>query len=179
MNKLQLAEIEEIETIEKGQFKIENKEQATWALRKIKALKTQIKETNELAEIEIERIKIWQENENQSAESSMDYFENLLHDYMLEERALDPKLKTVKLPHGTVRFRKQQPEYKRDEDKLLVWAKESNLKEYIKIKENLNWSNLKKDITLVAGNAIHKKTGEVIKHVEIIERKDKFEVVVD
>lgn len=177
MNKLQLAEIEEIKTVEKENFKIEDKEQATWALRKIRALKAQIEETNELAEMEIERIKTWQENENQSAEDSIAYFEGLLHDFMLGERVLDPKLKSIKLPHGTVRFRKQQPEYKRDDIGLIGWAKANNKVDLIKVKESLDWATLKKDITVTNGKAIYNETGEIIEHVEIVEREDKFEVV--
>ncbi|HZK02175.1 MAG TPA: host-nuclease inhibitor Gam family protein [Anaerovoracaceae bacterium] len=179
MNRLQLAEIQEVETIEKENFKVEDKEQATWVLRKIKALKAQIKETNELADMEIERIRIWQERENQSAEDSISYFKGLLHTYMQGERALDPNLKSIKLPHGTVRFRKQQPEYVRDDNKLIKWAITVGEWNLVKAKESLDWATLKKNISVVDGNAIHKKTGEVIEHINIIPRDDKFEVVVD
>lgn len=177
MNRLQLSEIDEVETIEKESFTIRDKNQATWALRKIRALKAQIEETNELAEMEIERIKTWQANENQSAEDSIAYFEGLLHDFMLGERVLDPKLKSIKLPHGTMRFRKQQPEYKRDDIGLIGWAKANNKVDLIKVKESLDWATLKKDITVTNGKAIYNETGEIIEHVEIVEREDKFEVV--
>lgn len=177
MNRLQLSEIDEVETIEKESFTIRDKNQATWALRKIRALKAQTKETNELAEMEIERIKAWQAIENQSAEDSIAYFEGLLHDFMLGERAHDPKLKSIKLPHGTIKFRKQQPEYVRNEPALIEWAKQSDKTGLIKIKESLDWATMKKGITAADGKAIYNETGEVLEHVEIIEREDKFEVV--
>lgn len=184
MNRLQLAEIEEVEGIDPESmeiqgFKIEDKQQATWALRKIKALETKIEETNQLAEVEIERIKIWQEKENKIAGESVSYFKYLLQEYMTTERDKDPKVKSIKLPHGTVRFKKQQPEYVRDEENLIKWAKGSERADLVKVKESFDWSTLKKDITVVAGNAVDKHTGEIIEHVKVIEREDKFEVVVD
>lgn len=179
MNRLQLAEIEEVETIEREGFKIEDKEQAAWALRKIKAFKTQIEETNNLADLEMQRIKRWQESENKSADDSIAYFEGLLLEYMVKEREKDPKTKSVKLPYGTMRFKKQQPEYIRDEPKLIDWAKASERQDLVKVKESFDWSSLKKGIAVVAGNVVDKDTGEVIEHVKVVEREDEFEVVVD
>ena len=179
MNKLQLAEIQEVESIEREGFKIEDKQSAEWALRKIKALNDQIEETNKLVELETERIKLWQERENKSAQDSILFFEGLLLEYMVKERELDPKIKSIKLPHGTVRFKKQQPEYVRDEPKLIDWAKESQRMDLVKIKESFDWSTLKKDITVVAGNVVDKVTGEIIEHVKGVEREDKFEVVIE
>ena len=172
MNKLQLAEIQEVESIEREGFKIEDKQSAEWALRKIKALNDQIEETNKLVQLETER-------ENKSAQDSILFFEGLLLEYMVKERELDPKIKSIKLPHGTVRFKKQQPEYVRDEPKLIDWAKESQRMDLVKIKESFDWSTLKKDITVVAGNVVDKVTGEIIEHVKVVEREDKFEVVIE
>ncbi|QUH21455.1 host-nuclease inhibitor Gam family protein [Alkaliphilus sp. B6464] len=179
MNRLQLAEIQEVETVEREGYKIENKQSAEWALRKIKVLKEQIEETDQLAEAEIERIKAWQESENKKSKYDIARFEGLLLEYMVKEREKDPETKSIKLPHGTVRFRKQPLEYVRDEENLIKWAKGSTRADLIKVKESFDWSTLKKDITVVAGNVVDKHTGEIIEHVKAIEREDKFEVVMD
>lgn len=182
MNRLVQAEIEEIEVMEeeeKQKFRIEDKEQAQWALRKIKALNIKHKETDELAEAEIERIKAWQDKENRSIDSGIAFFEGLLFDYMLKEKKADEGLKSIKLPSGTLRLRKQQPEYIRDDDKLVKWAITVGEWDLVKTKESIDWAALKKDIAVANGKAIHKGTGEVIKHIKVMPRDDKFEVVVN
>lgn len=179
MNKLQLAEIEEIKTIDNENFKIEDKEQAQWALRKIRALKAHHDEIVGLADAEIYRVTTWQDKECEGINNSIAFFEGLLKDYMTKERAQDPDLKSVKLPAGTIRFRKQQPEYIRDEDALIEWAKKLDKHELIKVTESLNWAALKKNIAVVGGKALDKETGELIEHVTINPREDKFIVEVN
>jgi len=80
----------------------------------------------------------------------------------------DPKLKTVKLPHGTLKMRAQQPQYEYDEAQLLPWAKE-NLPEAVIVKESVAKTPVKKHI---------QETGEVVPGVTIIERPEKFSVEV-
>ncbi len=186
MDKLQLAEIMELQEIEidmaedmkktKERFKIEDKEQATWALRKIRALKAQIEENRKLAIAEIARIDQWEQKENETAKNSINFFESLLYDFAIKERAADPKLKSIKLPHGTIRFRKQQPEYIRDDEKLIKWAITSGEWGLVKINESFDWATLKKEITVVDGKVISNDTGEVIDGVTATDREDKFEV---
>jgi len=98
---------------------------------------------------------------------------------MVNEREKDPKVKSIKLPHGVVRFKKQQPEFVRDEPKLIEWAKESQRLDLIKLQESFNWSELKKNIAVAGGVVFDTDTGEAIEHVKVVEREDKFEVVVD
>ena len=179
MDNLQLAEIQEVENIEKEVFKIQDKGQAQWALRKISALQAQIDENKALAEKEIQRVKEWEESENKAHVDSIGYFTALLQEYMLKEKENDPGLKSIKLPHGTIRTKKQQPEYIRDDAQLIKWAKKEKRTDLIKVKESLNWADLKKEIINQDGVAVNKSTGEVIEHIEIKERPDKFEVVVD
>ena len=179
MDNLQLAEIQEVESIEKEGFKIQDKGQAQWALRKISALQAQIDENKALAEKEIQRVKEWEESENKAHEDSIGYFTALLQEYMLKEKSENPGLKSIKLPHGTIRLRKQQPNYIREDEKLIEWAKKENRTELINVKESLKWGELKKEILNNNGQAVHKETGEVIEHIQIQERPDKFEVVVE
>lgn len=174
MNRLQLAEIEEIEVRES--FVITDKQQCEWALRKIKALKAQIDETNIIADAEIQHINDWREKETKTATDSIAYFEGLLLGYMMQER--ENGTKSIKLPHGTIRFKKQQPEYIKDEEKLIDWAKTSGKVEYVKVKESIDWANLKKDAEVVGENLVDPETGEVIEGVRVVEREDKFEVVI-
>ena len=153
---------------QRERFKIESKDQAAWALRKMSKIKAEIEENNKVAQAEIERITAWRDEENEKLQRSISFFEGLLHEYFMQLREDDPKLKTVKLPHGTLKMRKQQPQYEYDEAQLLPWAKE-NLPEAVIVKESVEKNHVKKYI---------QETGELVPGVTIIERPEKFSVEV-
>lgn len=168
MNKLQLAEIEEVQEVQQG-FRVTDKGNAEWCVRKVQALNVQIAENNALASAEIERVKTWQESENRKAQDDINYFTGLLEQYMREIHEHDSKTRSIKLPHGVIRLKKQQPEFKMDEDKTLKWLKE-NYPDKVKVVEDFSKADVKK---------IVKETGEVWDGLEIIERDFKFEVVTE
>ena len=153
---------------QRERFKIESKDQAAWALRKMSKIKAEIEENNKVAQAEIERITAWRDEENEKLERSISFFESLLHEFFLSQRESDPKLKTMKLPHGTLKMRAQQPQYEYDEEILLSWAKE-NLPEAVVIKESVAKTLVKKHI---------QETGEMVPGVTITERPEKFSVEV-
>jgi len=78
----------------------------------------------------------------------------------MQLREDDPKLKTMKLPHGTLKMRAQQPQYEYDESLMLPWAKK-NLPEAVVVKESVSKTPVKKHI---------KETGEMVPGVTITER---------
>lgn len=167
--------VETVETLgvpekheEQERFRIETKDQAAWALRKLSKLQAEQEENRQVAQIEIERISSWLEEENETIKNQANFFEYLLEEYFLKLRQDDPKRKTVKLPHGALKMRKQQPRYLYDEEQLLPWAKE-NLPDAVQVKETVAKNLLKKYI---------KETGEVVPGVEIEERPEKFSVEV-
>ena len=153
---------------ERERFKIESKDQAAWALRKMSRIKAEIEENNRVAQAEIDLIVSWRDEENEKLERSISFFESLLHEFFLQLRESDPKLKTMKLPHGTLKMRAQQPQYEYDEEILLSWAKE-NLPEAVVIKESVAKTPVKKHI---------QETGELVPGVTITERPEKFAVEV-
>lgn len=153
---------------QRERFRIEDKSQAAWALRKMSKIKAEMDENIMTAQAEMERIASWRDEENEKLERSISFFENLLYEYFVQLRDEDPKLKTMKLPHGTLKMRKQQPQYEYDEDVLLPWAKE-NLPEAVVTKESVAKNPVKKHI---------QETGETVPGVTIIERPEKFSVEV-
>jgi hypothetical protein len=74
----------------------------------------------------------------------------------------------MKLPHGTLKMRAQQPQYEYDESLMLPWAKK-NLPEAVVVKESVAKTPVKKHI---------KDTGEMVPGVEIVERPERFSVEV-
>lgn len=147
-------------------WQIEDQSAATWALRKISQIDRRLAEEEVLAAAEIDKIDRWIEGKREAANRERVYFEARLHEYLVALQAEDPKLKSLKLPGGTIRTRKQQPEYKYDDDMILPWAKK-NLPAAVIVKESVNKSEIK---------AHHKDTGEVIPGLTVAEREPKFEV---
>src|SRR5690625_1694606 len=86
--------LDEQENTNDDRFKVENEQQANWALRKIKQYKDEIEKTNKLAEEEKEKIDMWAKQENESHQDSIDYFQSLLAEYAMKLKEDDPKMKT-------------------------------------------------------------------------------------
>ena len=101
-----------------------------------------------------------------------------MHEYAVRLSEKEPNLKTHSLPFGDLQFRKQQPEWKYDEEKLLKSLKEAELTEYIRIKESVDKANLKKSAVIQDGKVVEKNTGIVLDGVIVEERPEKFDVKV-
>jgi hypothetical protein len=128
----------------------------------------EIPEERERFRIETKDQAAWRDEENGKLERNIYFFECLLRDYFVGLRESDPKLKTLKLPHGALKMRAQQPQYEYDEDTLLPWAKE-NLPDAVVVKESVAKTPVKKRI---------QETGEVVPGVLVMLRPEKFSVEV-
>lgn len=159
-------------------FKVTDDSSANWALRKIKQLQDQQKETNSLAEAEIEKINTWAESENDKAQRDIDYFQGLLAEYALKKREENPKFKSMKLPNGSIKFRKQQPKFNYDEDLLVRSLKSIQRDDLIKVKEVPDKTNVKKIFKVINNNLVDEETGTIIDGVTIEHREDVFKVEV-
>jgi hypothetical protein len=178
INKLQLAEIKQAEDIaftatinnitDAPAYEITDKAGAEWALRKIASCKAAMRENQEMADAEIQRIREWLESENSELQSSITFFESKLAEYMQKENAQDPKCRSIKLPHGTIRLRKMPLKWEFDDDKTITYL-EQNYPDMIQIIKKYDKSKVKELI---------KKSGETWDGVSIEEQPDKFEVEV-
>ena len=179
MNALQKNELQDLpDEQERERFKIEDINAANWALRKISAAQAAIRERETLARAEVERVQQWLDGETQKLKGDIEFFEGLLHEYHQQELKLDEKRKTIKLPHGTLKMRAQQPDYQRDDVKLKEWAEANKRDVLIPQPPKLDWASLKKAIRPVDGKAIDVDTGEVIPGIAIVDRPPKFSVEV-
>lgn len=178
LRKLEIEEIQSIPEEQKERFKVTDKDSANWCLRKIRALKAEIEENKRIAEAEIQRIQDWLNEVTEPLERSIQYFESLLIEYHMNIYAEDPKKKTIKLPHGTLKARAQQPDFQRDEEKLLQWLKDSGMTDFIKIIEKPEWGALKKNVEVAGDRVVHRDTGLIVEGVTVQERPPKFSVEV-
>lgn len=188
MNALERYEIEEAEDFIEGigeyegdkteeeKFKIRDLGGASWALRKIAAYKKKQAEIKEFADAERFRINSWEENENEQIKRGIEYFENLLAQYLMEQRRSDPKFK-ISTPYGKVSTRKQQPKWEYDDETVIKYLKSVDMNRLIRIKEELNKVDLKKAVTVEESKAMLQ--GIRLPGINITEQPDKIIVEVE
>ena len=153
----------------KETFVIDNDEKAQWAIDKIREAKA----NTERWRVHYDRaMRLIEESDN----AMIEYMTCLLRDYF--ETVPHHETKTQKsytLPSGVLVMKNQAPEFRRDGEKLLAWAKKS-MPELVKTTESVNWDAIKK--LCISGTATIKDTGEVVDGVEIIEREPLFSVTI-
>ncbi len=156
-------------------FRITNLDQANWAVRKVARIETARQECRALVEQEMAKLNTWLKSEEEDYDQERSFFEHLLRDYLDEQRQQDSKLKTIKLPNGKIGLRKQQPEFQRDNDKLLAWLK-NNRQELVKVKEEPDWAGLKAAAAVLGNTMADPETGEVIEGVTVVHKPDKLHI---
>lgn len=140
--------LDEEQPVETG-FVVDTEEKADWTLRKIRQFKEKANANAKLAQAEIGRIEEWLGKENNVLADSIKYFEAILRQYAEKQKQLDPKFKSMKLPNGKLRYKKQPPEFQKDDDGLVSFLKGSDLqKDYIETKETPKWGEFKKVATV-------------------------------
>lgn len=175
LEQLELTEAEGLMGQEE-KFKLKDLGGANWALRKIAAYKKKQTQIKELAAEELYRINCWQDRELDSIYKSIEYFEGLLAEYLIEQRQTDPKFK-ISTPYGKVSTRKQQPKWEYQDEIVLEYLKSIEMKELIRVKEELNKADLKKTVT-VEGNKVILQ-GVELPGISILEQPDKVVVSVE
>ena len=156
-------------------FVVQDLDSANWAFRKLAAIEKKRAEIKELADKEVERIRNWQQQEEESLNNSKEFFEGLLTEYYVRQKEVDPKFK-ISTPYGKVSSRKQQPKWNYEDEKVLKWLRENDT-ELIRIKEEVNKAELKKKYQ-VAGNEVVTEDGEIVEGITIEERPDSINIKV-
>lgn len=157
-------------------FVVDNLDKAEWAVRKIASYEAAKREARDLADKRFGQIEEWLDSEIATSDKQIEYLSELVRPFA-EARLNGAKKRSLKLPCGTIGFRKAQPKFDFDNDKLLPWAKE-NAPEQVETKESVKWGELKKTLAFEQGKAIT-KDGEIVPGVMVAEQPDSFYVKVD
>lgn len=176
---MELQEYLDQQTQVNERYKVETDEQANWALRKIKQEQASLKQKEELAQSEIEKIQTWFNAESEKIKQSIEYFEGLLAEYAMNKRKDDETFKSLKLPHGRIGFRKAQPKYTYDDKTLLESLKKANMTDFITVKESPNKTQIKKAFEVAGNKVVNPDTGEILEGVTVQEVGEVFNVKVD
>lgn len=173
-------ELQEEKQEEQQGWRIESDVMADWAIEKIKFYRAELERKKRLAEEKKRQIDEWLKSEQEKAERQIAFFEQKLYEYFT---SLDPSLlqksKTqtkYELFSGTLKLKKQNPLIERNDEILLKWLEESELTDFIKVKKEPNWAELKKKMDINGNRAVYKDTGEIIPGIKVEPQPDKFVV---
>ena len=171
---------EDLDDTENQRFRIQDDNQADLALRKIARARQDLKEAEETAAMEIEKINRWLDGQRDESLRTERFFTALLQEYYEPRFMTNPDKKTYKLPSGKVQRRTQQPQFDRDNEALLAWLKQRGMTDYIEVKETPKWGELKQQVQVVGEHVVIKDgplKGEIIDGVEVVHRPPIFRVV--
>lgn len=122
-------------------------EQANYFLRRLEELTNEKNELIETCNTEIEkftdRVNAFKEGRLTTFNNTEKYIKNLLKCYA-EGKLEGTNKKSLKLPFGTLQFRKSASKYDYNDDILLKYVKDNEIKDCLSIKESVNKSEIKK-----------------------------------
>ena len=152
-------------------FVIDSDAKAAWALEKIAEARKDRDEWVAWYKAQIDKITEQTDFDTMNLERMLaDYFQTVKH----------KKTKTQEsytLKNGKLILKTQNPEYKRDDKKVIEWLKSQDGSKFVKIKEELDWAGLKETTAALDGK-LWSEDGEEIPGVEVINREPKFIVEV-
>lgn len=169
--------LDEFVTIEEG-WRVNNDLEADWCLDKIREARAEYLRIEMVAKAKIEQIQTMLRKQEEKMSSETSFFEAKLREYFGGVKTKDTKTqRSYQLPSGKLVEKRQNPEFVRNEDELLKWTK-NNAKDFIKIKESVDWAELKKNVEIAGNMVVDKNTGEIVEGVAVVERDPKFEIVI-
>lgn len=165
MNALQEIELEEVNGREFEGFRITDASSLTWAFRKLAAFEAKRAEVNKLADDEVRRIEEYRKTELSSIENSELFFKGLITQYASERREQDPKFKSEKTPYGAVSFRKQQPKWHYDDEKLVSHLSQNGLTEFVRTKVEPVKTDIKKAFKVTDDGSVFDPNGQLVEGI--------------
>ena len=137
--------------IEKENFAITSDEQANFFLRRLEEVRSEKDKSNNTCNQEIERFTARGNNfrakETLSLENTERFFCTLLENYARQQLE-GSKKKSIKLPFGTMSFKKSPRKMVYDDEVLMNFIKSHNLNDFIRIKEEINKKDLKSQLKI-------------------------------
>ena len=151
-------------------YVLKDDQDAEWAIQKINEAKAEIKKWEDFY---ADRLRIVKERE----ELTIANMESLLQTYFEKvPHKVTATQENYALPSGKLVFKKQAPEYRRDDAEVIEWLHQNSDEQdkFIKVTETLNWNELKKNIT-VMGDTVADENGQIMP-IKVVERPDIFKV---
>ena len=171
----------ELDINESNDYLVNDKAQADYFIRLSKQCQAEIDQVNEYIEEERRRylalLDAYLEEQIQVIERRKKFYDDALESYI--HRELDNTNKrSMKLPHGTLALKKQQPHYVYEDADIIEWAKEAH-PDLVKTtipepKVSLDKKKLKEQGTIMDG--VLYIDGEAVPGVQIEIKDDAFSI---
>lgn len=141
-------------------FCVDNDIKADWTLRKIAEIQNERDTMLAFYDGQIKKAK-------EQADQRINYLMEHLRRYTAQVPMKETKTQSkYSLPSGDLVMKKPAVAFRRDDEKLLQWLKDSDNGGLIAVKMSPAWAEIKKAITVVDGKAVFTDTGEIIDGVE-------------
>lgn len=147
----------------KEQFIVDNIDKADWAFEKLAETNEQIEQIDDRYNKKLDRLNAWREEEIGALESNKTYFETLLTEYYIQQKAINPKFKLTS-EYGAVSSRTTKA-YVYSDEEVISWLEENN-SDLIRVKKEINKTEFKK----LYKDGINAETGEVVPGIELEEK---------
>ena len=153
-------------------FIIDSDAKAMWALKKIREARTDCDYMVSWYQQKIKEIKDQTDFDTMNLERMLsDYFQTVPHHKTKTQESYS-------LPGGfKLILKAQNPEYKRDDKKVIEWLEKNSGGQFVKTEKKLDWDGLKKK-TAALGGKVFTEDGEEIPGIDVIDREPKFTVEV-
>lgn len=155
-------------------FSVRDELQADWALRRLQRVEERLGEIHALAAAERAVIDEWEMTESAKLQADHDNFSALLKAYMARSLELDPKRKTIRLPHGELKARTTAPRWSFDTSLFVEWASKARLKELLRIVVEPDKDAIKRTVQVLDGRAFLE--GEPVEGVTVEAGETRFYV---
>ena len=157
-------------------WQVDSPKAAEWTIRKIKEARARRDRLIEAANGVIAEEEAAKEAAEKSFQQTYDFFAGKLHRWFDNEAKRETKTAyIVDLPSGKLTAEKQgKVEYIRDPEKLIPFL-HATLPELIRIKEDVDWAELKKHLQVVEGLPVL-DTGEIVDGITVETQPPEFKV---
>lgn len=152
-----------IEDQEEKEFTVASDMMAEWCIKKIKKAQEEHDRLVALAQEEIAEYNRQIAVLDQQLESATGFLKSKLYEYFntVEHKATKTQ-ESYKLLSGSLVFKKPSQKMNPDKEKLLEYVKANNMPEFVKVKEDVDWLNYKKECEIINGKVVNVETGDVL-----------------
>lgn len=150
------------EKIDEG-LEVTDNEIATSIMKRLKYVNMLKEENTAIADKEIQKIKLWQDEANSELDKKIKYYEEVLLEFFKQQQELNPKYK-LDTPYGKVTKRKSK-KWSYDEEAIIEFLEENMYIDMINIEKSIKKNDIKKAFP----EGIDKSTGQVIDGISIVD----------
>lgn len=162
----ELQAMEQETSVQNESWKINSLDDADWAIRTIRDAEKNRDQKLEYIKREKERLKAFEDKVKKDEIEETAFLRTCLSDYIAEQKEENPKFKLQTL-NGSASVRTTKKWTYDDDAVMASLKKDDDLKSYIRIKEEINKAQMKKDFVVTGSGAVATKDGEVIDGITV------------